>query len=510
MDPNSSWKETEKALGHFFDALVCGRCKNTTVAAVRYSNCGHFFCKSCIDDQSVCVVCHTPVQPNEIQHDLMVENLIQGCKIIEEIIGRPKSRNGESSAFSETKTTVISSSQKRAKKPFNHTLKHIPRKIDKRNAKGETVLHNACTKGDEMFVKSLLDAGANPNTKDYADWTPLQEAASWGYCAICKLLLEAGAQPNTPGKDNKTALHEAASNNNIDEAKLLLQYKANPNVYDQCGKAPVDYAFTEEMRELLKQDKWPKTPEKLLDLNRTLDQSVRSTSIKMVIYPSNLSSESRQLLNKMATRHKVKIVSEFRPSITHVVVEANINNTAKLTYDVLLVILHGKWLLNSEWIRLSLELNDLTELDLKLFEVRSAPTSGTLTRARENAENQNPRLFNRCYFYFALNLKNTYTVSNIPFTKRSLAALVKEGDGAVLTREPNPEEIEANKLIPFHVSQNPQHPLHKCSHYIIYVPGKEEPRIKYNMPHIKSLPLVWLIECIEKFMLLDPALLGIS
>ena len=108
-----------------------------------------------------------------------------------------------------------------------------------------------------------------------------------------------------------------------------------------------------------------------------------------------------------------------------------------------------------------------------------------------------------------MNSKATYTVGEISLTKESLIRLVNNGGGSTLSREPNPEDAQEVKRIPFHVAHNEQHPLYNCSHFIIYSPGKEEPRMKYNMPHIKTLPLVWLIECIEKFTLVDPALFGI-
>jgi len=51
---------------------------------------------------------------------------------------------------------------------------HTPAKtLVKRNIKGETPLHVACIKGNLVTLKSLLAAGANPNTKDNAGWTPL-------------------------------------------------------------------------------------------------------------------------------------------------------------------------------------------------------------------------------------------------------------------------------------------------------------------------------------------------
>lgn len=157
-------------------------------------------------------------------------------------------------------------------------------------------------------------------------------------------------------------------------------------------------------------------------------------------------------------------------------------------------------------------MEDLSSMDLEVFEVNGAPFRGVPKKARLNAEYQKPHLFNNCFFYFTPRKNGEYCIGDIRLTKDDLMKLVKEGEGTVLTREPNPEDLKENisRAIPFHVVDDPSHPLHRCTHYIIYMPGRGEPRIKYKMPHIKSLPLMWLIECIEKYTLVDPAELGLS
>lgn len=40
----------------------------------------------------------------------------------------------------------------------------------------------------------------------------------------------------------------------------------------------------------------------------------------------------------------------YRPSVTHVIVEANDKNIIQLSYDVMIALVRGIWLLNSECI----------------------------------------------------------------------------------------------------------------------------------------------------------------
>lgn len=65
--------------------------------------------------------------------------------------------------------------------------------LSKKNKKGETPLHAACNKRNEDLIVHLLDQGADPNTQDHNDWTPLHEVAPYANCLnIVKLLLEYG------------------------------------------------------------------------------------------------------------------------------------------------------------------------------------------------------------------------------------------------------------------------------------------------------------------------------
>ncbi|XP_072764569.1 BRCA1-associated RING domain protein 1 [Anoplolepis gracilipes] len=500
-----SWTNTAKALQDFASILVCGKCGAKPISPVRLTNCGHFFCHDCVKSATICVKCDIPVHPCEINPDCLVSNLIQGCDSIAQIIKRKNIWDnivdGSNISLDNTVSEVFNTPRK----------SYIRKNIDKRDSKGETQLHTACLKKNAEQVKRLLMRGANPNTKDHAGWTPLQEIVNYGYTEICKLLLSCGALSNMSGYEKKTPLHEAVNFNRIEEAKLLLSYHADKNLCDKYGKKPIDYCKSDEMRQLLMDVQ--SSSEKILDksINQTLDTSLHIRCDKFVIYASHLKHENQKLLNLIATKHKFKILTVYRSSVTHVIVEVNERNITKLTLDVLFTIVHGNWLLNSDWIRLAEDMNDISNMDFELFEVYGAPTSDVPKKARQNRENQNPRLFNNCFFYFALQADVTYQIGNMELRKDVLIQLVKAGEGTVLTREPNPEDLkDMIQVIPYHIANDLSHPLYKCTHYIIYMPGKGEPRIKYKMPHIKSLPLIWLIECIEKFTLINPAHLGLS
>lgn len=84
------------------------------------------------------------------------------------------------------------------------------------------------------IVKTLLEAGANPNARSYEDETTLM--LSWNNYPITKLLLENGADPNLRGNFNISTVAFVynriegleSAGKNIDEAQrvygLLKQY----------------------------------------------------------------------------------------------------------------------------------------------------------------------------------------------------------------------------------------------------------------------------------------------
>ena len=72
-------------------------------------------------------------------------------------------------------------------------------------------LFDACAKGDEQAVRSLLQSGAKANARTIGRLTPLMVAGANGHARVIILLLEAKANVGSVDENRLTALHHAAS-----------------------------------------------------------------------------------------------------------------------------------------------------------------------------------------------------------------------------------------------------------------------------------------------------------
>lgn len=115
----------------------------------------------------------------------------------------------------------------------------------KKNAKGETRLHEACISGNYQLAKLLIDQGHAINVRDNAGWLPLHEAAIHGFREIAELLLDNGAQSAINDKggtscDGITPLYDAASNGNLNVVQLFLDRGAKATVKTDFDETPYD------------------------------------------------------------------------------------------------------------------------------------------------------------------------------------------------------------------------------------------------------------------------------
>jgi ankyrin repeat protein len=132
-------------------------------------------------------------------------------------------------------------------------LKHGADVNAKENWRGQTALMWAAAEGHAAVVKALLSAGADAHARakappprgggesgaparrrNAADFTPLLFAVREGQIETVRTLLDAGGDPNEALADGQSALHLAVMNANYDIGLLLLDRGANPNA-SACG-----------------------------------------------------------------------------------------------------------------------------------------------------------------------------------------------------------------------------------------------------------------------------------
>ena len=108
-----------------------------------------------------------------------------------------------------------------------------------REIDGWTPLHQAAQYGTDKIIKSLVQAGANLNARDKNGWSPLHRAAYWGKAEMVEALLDAGANPKARDEDGKTPLYAAAYGGIAEIVNALLNAGANLEARAKYGLTPL-------------------------------------------------------------------------------------------------------------------------------------------------------------------------------------------------------------------------------------------------------------------------------
>lgn len=85
-----------------------------------------------------------------------------------------------------------------------------------RNTKGETRLHEAAKIDNPSELEQLIRSGQNVNAVDYAGWTPLMEAVSYGHINNVRILCQ-----------NRADVNAASSEGLIDEHGNVVRFKTS-------------------------------------------------------------------------------------------------------------------------------------------------------------------------------------------------------------------------------------------------------------------------------------------
>jgi ankyrin repeat protein len=81
-----------------------------------------------------------------------------------------------------------------------------------------TAMHSAVSRLQSDVLRILLEAGANPNVRQSAGWTPLHSSAANGDVTSVELLLASGADPTATNDEGRSVLDLATERG--DEATL--------------------------------------------------------------------------------------------------------------------------------------------------------------------------------------------------------------------------------------------------------------------------------------------------
>ena len=108
------------------------------------------------------------------------------------------------------------------------------------NNKGQTPLWLACCDGQEAFVATMLDAGADPSIADKNGDSCLHAAMN-GHCSTGAIqkIVDHGAHVNAVNKDETTPLLLACSTAQAESVELLLTIGADANIADADGDTTI-------------------------------------------------------------------------------------------------------------------------------------------------------------------------------------------------------------------------------------------------------------------------------
>ncbi|NXH37346.1 BARD1 protein, partial [Myiagra hebetior] len=107
------WSHTRAALGRLERALSCSRCAGVLREPVSLGQCEHVFCLSCVGDcvGTECPVCHMPAWVQDAQINRQLDNMIQLCSKLRQLLGTDASDSAE-----DTSTPTDSALGKKSKK----------------------------------------------------------------------------------------------------------------------------------------------------------------------------------------------------------------------------------------------------------------------------------------------------------------------------------------------------------------------------------------------------------
>ncbi|MBN2444128.1 MAG: ankyrin repeat domain-containing protein [Spirochaetales bacterium] len=113
------------------------------------------------------------------------------------------------------------------------------------------LLYNVVEDYDVDGLNALIKKGANINTKDSFDETPLFKAVDMGSINMVRTLLDLHAWQNFKNREGNTPLMIAVDNNDKEIVTLLLKAGANVYIKNKEGKTAMEMAAYEEKQDII-------------------------------------------------------------------------------------------------------------------------------------------------------------------------------------------------------------------------------------------------------------------